>query len=352
MNRPLHLLRKGGGELSGILFTLVLFLSGLFVLLTPLPLIFQLYKKGPQAFLKTALPSLAILFLLYFFGLSPLYSFYQNHPSFSWLLPIPGMQLLEFATPKVVTLFGLCYYLFFVVVSWIVWLTLIHRRVSYYIGTGALILFVIGLVIFGSYSLSRGLSPASILSDYYTTALKEFVSLQANAELPSDRLEFFQDNIPRFASYLTLFSPSFFLCFMIFVLVLNLVVSQRLFGSLILSPNPFKLNQWTLDFFWVWIIIGSLAALLLNTYFFNHPEVFGISANILIVLAFVYFLKGLSILSYFMENRHIGPLGRVMIYGLILIFFHILSFVLAGIGFFDSWVDFRKRWVRSEGSSN
>ena len=66
-----------------------------------------------------------------------------------------------------------------------------------------------------------------------------------------------------------------------------------------------------------------------------------IGINIVIVLAAVYFLQGIAIVSFLFKKKNV-PFGlRVMGYALIGII-QILPILVAALGLFDIWIDFRK----------
>lgn len=68
--------------------------------------------------------------------------------------------------------------------------------------------------------------------------------------------------------------------------------------------------------------------------------------NILIILAFMYFLCGVSILAWFMSRWRVPRVFKILLYLLVLSYLP-FCLVLAGAGIFDQWFDFRK--LRSAG---
>ena len=63
--------------------------------------------------------------------------------------------------------------------------------------------------------------------------------------------------------------------------------------------------------------------------------------NILIILVFIYFLGGLSILSWFLNQMGVPLAFKILLYVLVMIYWP-FSLVTAGAGLFDQWFDFRK----------
>jgi len=63
--------------------------------------------------------------------------------------------------------------------------------------------------------------------------------------------------------------------------------------------------------------------------------------NILIILLFIYLLAGLSVLSWFLRRMKLPLLFKLFFYVLVLTQM-VFCLVLAGVGLFDQWFDFRK----------
>lgn len=368
---------------------MALFFSGLFSVLTPLPLLFYAIKKKRgrplqshdmlrllwgdlQPVLEVAFPSFIIVLLVYVAGLLPLSSFYKNYPHFSWVLSIPGMTLLGFFPGDFVILVGVVYFVFFLGVAFVLMHLfskenvfehdlppdstenrhfspfikkgMIHalpRHFSLILGGGTGIFFSAAIGFYGLLALFKGLSPVAWIRGYYAKILEEFLALNFKGGLTIDQLAFLKENFQAFVSTLTLFSPAFLFCFMTFVVVINLFFATWLFGPINNNFQEMRLNCWKIDFNWVWVVISGLFVVLLNAFFIRQPILYAFSANVLFVLVFIYFLQGMAVISYYMTKRSKGLLIKIAVYGLILLLFHSISLVVSGLGFFDSWFDFR-----------
>ena len=68
--------------------------------------------------------------------------------------------------------------------------------------------------------------------------------------------------------------------------------------------------------------------------------------NLLVVLLPVYFLQGLAVVSFFLQRREVSPLMRALSY-MILFALNPFQLIVAGIGVFDLWIDFRKPRVKN-----
>ncbi|MBI4411508.1 MAG: DUF2232 domain-containing protein [Deltaproteobacteria bacterium] len=327
----------------GVLLTVALYLSGLFVLLTPLAPLYYLLTDRRGAIVRIILPVFVLLLFLYLFLLVPLNNFYQAHPGWSWLIPLPGMSLMPLLSSLAATLFGLLYFLFFVGVAVIVQTILTKPvRPTRALGGAALFFFLAAFLIYAGYALMSGVSPLGFASATIRSAVDEFIALQERAGIPLSQLALLKENVALFVRLWLLFSPSILFCSILFILVLNLVIGKKVFTPFVAEVRREPLNTWSLDFFWVWVVIAAVGALLLNSWFFAKTALMAPAANILLVLMFAYFLQGLAIVSWFFEKKNIGPVFRVMIYSFLVILFQTLGVIVMALGFFDAWFDFRK----------
>ena len=90
---------------------------------------------------------------------------------------------------------------------------------------------------------------------------------------------------------------------------------------------------------WIWVLIGSG---LLGVV---APGAWGTAAlNLFLVMAAVYFLQGLAIVQNLFEVRSFPRMFRVAAYILLFVQLPVMMLV-AGVGAFDLWFDFRSRWV-------
>ena len=98
-------------------------------------------------------------------------------------------------------------------------------------------------------------------------------------------------------------------------------------------------HTWKAPEGWIWVLIGSG---LLGVV---APDTWGTAAlNLFLVMAAVYFLQGLAIVQNLFEVRSFPRMFRVAAYILLFVQLPVMMLV-AGVGAFDLWFDFRSRWV-------
>lgn len=98
-----------------------------------------------------------------------------------------------------------------------------------------------------------------------------------------------------------------------------------------------QLSSWELPDAMVLVFILSAAATLVPQH-----AVRVVGMNALIVVAAVYFLQGMAIVTTFFRVRGWHPLWRGIIY--VLIFFQVYMMIaISGLGLFDTWLQLRKK---------
>jgi uncharacterized protein YybS (DUF2232 family) len=85
----------------------------------------------------------------------------------------------------------------------------------------------------------------------------------------------------------------------------------------------------------VWILIASGVAQLLPVSQISNPAL-----NILLVMLFLYFVQGMAVVSALITKHSVSAFLRIIFYFMLIIQPYLLALV-AGIGLFDLWVDFR-----------
>lgn len=305
------------------LSSLALYFSGFFVFWTPLPL-FYLSLKGDR---KTW----GLSFALLLFTALALY----------YLLPAFGVA---FDLQKV-RFFGLgylLYYLFIAVfLSLGVWKKWSLARLG---GLGALVITGSVLVVALSLHFSGLVNVAEKISQTVTVASQGLDQVLQQAASQTDRLDqrTFVIQMKKSLQSLPYLLPALIYVFTLFVLSVNLVVL-----SLLLRAKTKETLRWASEFghlqltpVWLWLLISSASLYFFDIYYLHTAFLKIAASNLLIAAGFVYFIQGLSVLSYFV--RRYSFLFRVGIYGLFLLFFQHMSLGMVALGLADWWFDFRK----------
>jgi hypothetical protein len=326
----------------------LLYLSGLLLWLTPIPLLFSWKKRGPKVTGAGLLLALILLGGLYL-GLIPSVSAYFGwEKAQQYLFWLPGVGLLS-GNPWLPAVFGLPYFLFYALMG--ILLGLWEPREK---SATLLVAKVVGLLVLALFLWvfwRSGGVPSTIVratEGYFTGLLQQM--LQAPAEgAPEvrDQLAILQSYGPSIVYYAVRLIPGMILAMAVFVTWLNIVVARRLFWKDLFFGKLGSLQHWQLPFGFVWGLIGVALLLIADIYFLKIGHLKLFAFNAFIVFALVYFFQGLAILAFYNKRWALPPLARLAFYLLFFIFFQPISLILLAIGFFDSWFNFRKLTPRS-----
>lgn len=331
------------GTLLGVLLTVALFFSGLFSWLTPLPLFYlaRRYSLG-RGLLAWAL---TILFFGIFYSF--LFSFLGKESTelnlLKWLTWLPGMAYYEAFGRQAVLGSVFVYLSFFCSLSLLfAWMSVRETRVIRFVSVtmgGAALVSALVLVAF-----TRGQLPGFVhgISRYLGLVLDQFIALNQSAGVSGEEIAFIEKNRDLIiGSFLRVF-PALLFSASLFLTWFNLVVVKRVFSPLGFFERLEDLSTFRLPFYSVWGVIGALSLFLANIYLWDQEGLSFVLINCFIVFLTLYFFQGLAIVSYYLALKGVTPWMRFMLYSLLLIFFQPLGLLLVGVGFFDSWFNFRK----------
>ncbi len=85
----------------------------------------------------------------------------------------------------------------------------------------------------------------------------------------------------------------------------------------------------------VWLLIATGFSLLLPVSLITTPAL-----NMLLIITLLYFFQGMAVVTTLIRRSSVSAFVRVILYALLIIQPYLLALV-AGIGLFDLWVDFR-----------
>lgn len=121
----------------------------------------------------------------------------------------------------------------------------------------------------------------------------------------------------------------------------GLVLLCTLFGLSFLARSRYRIpgvpfDHWKVPELWIWGLILAGGGVWLS------EGVLQLAArNLLVIMLALYFLQGLAIVRYFFRTRRVSPLLRTLGY-VLLATLNPLPALVAGLGVFDLWIDFRK----------
>jgi uncharacterized protein YybS (DUF2232 family) len=197
--------------------------------------------------------------------------------------------------------------------------------------------------------IASGIALALFYSAFSQTALSGLVNLyvRQNLELtlelyqqmsmPEETLQTLSRSLETIQYVLVRIIPGMAVMSAIFVTWVNLLMAISLvrFRGL-KTPDFGSLTRWRSPEILVWVVIAGGLLLLIPV---KSLKILGL--NVVIALIMIYFIQGISIVSFYFDKRKFPRILRGVLYGLIGVQ-QLFSMLVIGLGFFDLWVDFRK----------
>jgi uncharacterized protein YybS (DUF2232 family) len=210
----------------------------------------------------------------------------------------------------------------------------IERTVVYACGA----VFITGLVGLLFYSSIAHKGIIALTSDYVEKNLQLTMALYKNMGVSEDNIEMISNSLVHIQYVLVRIIPSLVFVSTLFVAWTSLLMARAMLKAKgLFFPDFGALNLWRPPEFLVWGVIGSGLLLLVPN---STLKLFGL--NGFISLMAVYFFAGIAIVSYYFDKKRFPRMLRFFLYSLIGLQQFVLLVVI-GVGFFDIWLNFRKR---------
>jgi uncharacterized protein YybS (DUF2232 family) len=209
----------------------------------------------------------------------------------------------------------------------------IERTVIYPV-TAVLMLWCSFIVI---QSLSAGEEPWRLIEDYIGKNIQESIQFYAQLDIPAEQIDFLKENFKEITNFFANIFPAIVLVSASFVVWLNILAAKEIFTRTgMWHPDFGDLSRWKAPEGLIWLLIAAGGLLLVPVSLVRI-----ISLNLVIVCMFVYLLQGLSIISFLFKTKNVHRSFRMLFYFLIFAQQYLIL-LLAAVGVFDLWVNFRK----------
>ncbi|MDO8461418.1 MAG: DUF2232 domain-containing protein [Deltaproteobacteria bacterium] len=315
-----------------IVGSLLLYTSGLFVVLTPLPFFSYWLQRRRFTVLVSFTVSVILIFFLYRYTLT-----HENQ--LTSFFALPGSAFLRLWGPGTVLAYALCYFSAYVAIGIVLseaalrWEGLNKSMLC--AGAAALV----ATLVFVLFLYKTHGNPIPDLRTYLLSLTDQVITLQAkNKAISGEEIQFMQKHKDFLVYQLIHLGPSFILISLGAVLWMNLIVIRRFFTSL---AKWVDLASWKIDDRAVWGLIFLGVLYFSNLYTRSFSLVNDLVFNGLILYATAYFFQGLAILVFLIRQRPSFFL-RATIYLLLFIFIQMAGFLVVFLGLADLWFDFRK----------
>lgn len=198
----------------------------------------------------------------------------------------------------------------------------------------------IAIAAFFLYAVSTGDGILSLVSGYVANNLKLSLALYENMGMSSENIQLVSNSVEIIQYVLVRMIPALATIMLAFVIWLNILFIKKILNRKGIHLTELQnLNQWKAPEHLVWFVI------LLGLLMVIPGKGIKIAAfNCIMILMPVYFFQGIAIISFIFERKNLPPLLRISIYSIIAIQ-QILILAIVGLGFFDTWMNFRKTGI-------
>ena len=194
--------------------------------------------------------------------------------------------------------------------------------------TGAILLYL-----FGSWS--------AMIQDFRDGLSHQFAAaarIHEKMGFPQDSLDLFTQRTPQIIDMVLQLLPALiFMCLALMVLINVLLLCRRFPERRKQWLRVENLREWKGPESTVWALIACGFALFIPGMEFFQLVV----VNVLLVVGACYFAQGLAVVAYFFHKNNVPRFLRGLTY-LLIVFQQIFTLLVAGLGLFDLWGDFRR----------
>jgi uncharacterized protein YybS (DUF2232 family) len=187
------------------------------------------------------------------------------------------------------------------------------------------------------YSAFSQAALSSLVNLYVKQNLDLTLELYRQMSMPEETIQTLSRSLENIQYVLVRVIPGMAVMSTLFVTWVNLLMTRSLVRFRGLKALNFgSLNRWKSPEILVWVVIAGGLLLLVPV---KSLKIIGL--NIVIALIMIYFIQGISIVSFYFDKRKFPRILRGVLYGLIGVQ-QLFSLLVIGLGFFDLWIDFRK----------
>jgi len=193
------------------------------------------------------------------------------------------------------------------------------------------------------YAAANGQVIVSLVSEYVSQNVKLTLSLYESMGMSQDNIQLISDSVEAIKYVLVRMTPALLIIMLTFVVWIDTLFIKKILTRKGIHLKEIEdLNQWKAPERLVWI------AIFLGVLMFIPGKNMKIAAfNCIMVLMLVYFFQGIAIVSFIFEKKRLPIALKLFIYSIIAIQ-QILILVIVGLGFFDTWINFRKIGMNSD----
>lgn len=205
-------------------------------------------------------------------------------------------------------------------------------RALFWTTAANMLIFAAGFI---TYSMLSGVNLQQIISKEISGSLQQAVAIYEKSGVTGEELELIKRSMSTAAELLQRLYPALVTVLFAAIAGCNLVLIRKTTAKTAVNLSIGDFNTYRNPYPLVWVLIVTGFSLLLPV-----PLIAAPALNILLIITLLYFLQGMAIISTLITKYSVSALLRIVFYAMLIIQPYLLALV-AAIGLFDLWVDFR-----------
>ena len=185
------------------------------------------------------------------------------------------------------------------------------------------------------YSMATGLDLHLSISAEITSSLNQALLIYEKGGVKGEDLDIVKQSMKMIADLLYRLYPAFITMIFITVIGCNLALLKRTAALSVQTINIGEFAAFKNPDMLVWLLIAAGFSLLIPSPLATTPAL-----NILMVVALLYFLQGMAVISALIAKQSLSRILRIGLY-VMLVLQPYLAIVIAAVGLCDLWLDFR-----------
>ncbi len=205
-------------------------------------------------------------------------------------------------------------------------------RVLFWTTAANLLIFSAGFI---GYSFVSGINLQQLMTTEISGSLKQAVALYEKGGVTGEDLELIKRSMSTAADLLQRLYPALVTVMLVIIAGCNLVLVRKTTATSAINLPIDDFSTFRNPDLLVWLLIFSGFLLLLPVSLVTTPAL-----NVLLLITMLYFFQGMAIITALITKHSVPALVRILLYTMLILQPYLLALV-AGIGLFDLWVDFR-----------
>ena len=202
------------------------------------------------------------------------------------------------------------------------------------------VMFMTVAIVMVAEAAAQGFSLSAMVNEYIAREIGQLKELYSqSADLSAEQRDQLLTLLDELRKTMSMIWPAVVALLAGCLLLIQVFLLWLLPATKDLLPGPAFID-WKVPDYLVWpMLTAGFGA------FFATSTLQAIAINLLIIIFPLYYLQGLAIVTYYFQQRGTSLWLRAVSY-LLLALFNPLPFLLAGVGLFDLWGNFRKERVK------